>query len=200
MSLELALLIVICGFFLLGLYIRTFVKSTVERSIEHQFALKLEQFKQDFEADWKTRERMDRFRLAAIDERLKTTQSAFRLWRKMSVTLHNKAIRPTIIQELLEFWDNNSLYMTSEARKAFRDAMNGYMNYEYLRSMVREQREDKEAKHMATDEIMKAFEKITTLSIILEKSVDLESMGEDAVTINGKKITPFEEEDDVESK
>ena len=82
MYFDLPYLLVYVGIVALGFYIRFFIKSTVEKSISHQFDVKLEKFKQDFAREITALERKDKFRLAALDRRLETHQEAYALVRR----------------------------------------------------------------------------------------------------------------------
>ena len=84
------------------------ITNEIER-VKSQYAFLLEELK--------ARHQM---RLAAVDRRLQAHQEAYALWRKLIFTsqdsIHNVAI------ECQDWWNNNCLYLSPEAREAFSDA------------------------------------------------------------------------------
>lgn len=193
MNIEYQLIVASILVGLIILILRTVVKTTIESSIKHHFNRQIEDIKQEFDERWNVLEQKDKFQLAAIDERLKTAQTAFRLSRLMSATLFDKVKRPGVIQELLDFWDSHSLFLSNKARGAYRSAMLGYANYEALHMMSRETKGDTTAHASANKELYEAFDHIQALPAALENSVDLEAMGETLDSLDGKKITALGE-------
>jgi hypothetical protein len=61
------------------------------------------------------------FRLAALDRRLQAAQEAFALWRKLISKINSEDLQ-TIVIQCQEWFDNNSLYLSAEARQAFHEA------------------------------------------------------------------------------
>lgn len=72
-------------------------------------------------------------RLAAVEHRLQVHQEAYALWRKLIFTsqdsIHN------VVIECQDWWNNNCLYLSPEAREAFSDAyFAAYMHDDLLKS------------------------------------------------------------------
>jgi hypothetical protein len=79
--------------------------------IQHQNAVLIEQLKSRHQ-----------LRLAAIDKRLQVHQEAFELWRLLIAKIHSDDIR-SAVQECVEWWEKNCLYLEESARNAFSRAM-----------------------------------------------------------------------------
>jgi len=67
-------------------------------------------------------ERRHQLRLAALDRRLQAHQEAFSLWRKIMADMGNPAKIGETVARCQEWWDNNCLYLTPQARQAFGQA------------------------------------------------------------------------------
>jgi len=67
-------------------------------------------------------ERKHQLRLAAADKRLEAHQRAFALWRKLLHSVHNEKEIFNVVAECQEWWNNNCLYLSPEAREKFRFA------------------------------------------------------------------------------
>lgn len=179
---------------LLIIYLQTFVKSTVSESIRHAFDIERDKMRSEFEREMKSVERKDRFRLAALEERLKVYQMGFALWRRMSKTLYDSnEEKKSIREDWNKFWDEHSLYLSNEARKAFLKAYVSYSDYTiYLqehRSAAREG--DREYLPEAKNNLLNAFNAVSTLGDVLQEAVDLEAMGGESIEVEGKRLTPY---------
>ncbi len=74
-------------------------------------------------------ERRNQLRLAALDRRLQAHQEAFSFWKRIMNNLSNPVKEGQIVIACQEWWDNNCLYLTPDAREAFFQAYmtaNGY--------------------------------------------------------------------------
>ncbi len=78
--------------------------------IAHQNSLLLEEVKG-----------RNQLRVAALEKRLEVHQEAFTLWRKLMTSMHSDSVGDTVM-ECQEWWNNNCLYLSSEARQAFSGA------------------------------------------------------------------------------
>lgn len=185
MTLEWVSVIIVGGLSLLGLYIRTFVKSTVEKSVEHQFDLKLEKFKQDFEDRWKILDRRDKFRLAALDKRLEAHQIAFRLALEMNERLFDED-RTEMIRKLDEFWANYALYLNDKSRKAFKMGYDYYFMHLILLKAWKISRDEKHEKQL--DERFDFLQKLPSLIV---EAIDLEAIENEMPAGFAKKINPL---------
>lgn len=67
-------------------------------------------------------------RVAALDRRLQAHQEAFTLWRKLLSKVHSEEIGDFVI-ECQDWWNNNCLYLSPEARAAFRTAYQSAFNH-----------------------------------------------------------------------
>jgi hypothetical protein len=63
-------------------------------------------------------DRRNQLRLAALDRRLQAHQDAYSLWRRILKDLDTAKIGDTVM-ECQEWWNNNCLYLTPDARQAF---------------------------------------------------------------------------------
>src|SRR3990167_7351572 len=68
-------------------------------------------------------ERIDKYRLSSVNERLQIHQKAYIHWHKMAVNLHNAQNRSSVTSEATEFWVGNCLYLTTKCRKEFSEVM-----------------------------------------------------------------------------
>lgn len=67
------------------------------------------------QGEWK-----NQLRLAAIDKRLEVHQKAYSLLRKfMRILSNDEQTNKALFDECQDWWDNNSLYLTSKARSKF---------------------------------------------------------------------------------
>jgi K+-sensing histidine kinase KdpD len=67
-------------------------------------------------------ERKHQLRMAAAERRLEAHQQAFALWRKLIVTVHNENEIHNVVGECQQWWNNNCLYLSPDAREKFRFA------------------------------------------------------------------------------
>jgi hypothetical protein len=162
------------------LAVRVLIKSAVEKSVSHVFDVKLERLKQDFERGQETRERRDKFRLAALDKRLEVHQRAFTLARKMINTLLSSKpeIRNDVSSQCKQFWEEQSLYLSNEVRKQFRKSLLFY-NY-YLEDggqIASLKDDDPETYKKEKERFLAEKEQFMSLPALIERAVDLEAMG-----------------------
>src|SRR5689334_15919765 len=61
-------------------------------------------------------------RLAALDKRLQAHQEAFTLWQRLIFADRRNDEFSKVVTECQDWWQSNCLYLTSEARSAFRKA------------------------------------------------------------------------------
>lgn len=67
-------------------------------------------------------EQRDRYRLAALDRRLKAHQEAFSHWCTLVANAHKRDSIGDVVNECQSWWNNNCLYLDEDARMAFRQA------------------------------------------------------------------------------
>lgn len=70
----------------------------------------------------------NQLRIATVDRRLDAHQQAYSLWRKLFAYVHKRAISNVVI-ECQNWWEKNCLYLSVEARLAFRDAHKAAFNH-----------------------------------------------------------------------
>jgi len=182
MNLNWAVEIIILGLGLLGLFIRTFVKSTVEKSVSHQFDVKLERFKQEFTRELHSLDRKDKYRLAALDRRLDAHQKAYMIARKMSQTLNSKsdsAGREEVYGLFDEFLNTQSLFLVNEARSAFVEAYYDYLLFPDFAEELKGAGGDINLMREIRQERLATTEKVRKLTSVILEAIDLESMAKD---------------------
>ena len=64
-------------------------------------------------------ERTHQLRLAALDRRLQAHQEAFALWRGLLADMHDPARIGDAVRKCEDWWNNNCLYLSPDARQAF---------------------------------------------------------------------------------
>lgn len=181
-------IIVIVAVGLLVLYLRTVVKSTVEKSINHQFDVKLKEFEQSFTKELHSLDRKDKYQLAALDQRLEAHQKAYALARKMGHSIHSNTDEKLIFQkEFIEFWDSKCLYLEENVRNHFWESVNLYWAY-YLYLKIWKDNPNDRTKGQLED----VFNKITTTQDVIANAVNLTALRDESSNIDSKGIvTPF---------
>jgi len=171
------------AFLLLGLVLRTVVKSSVQESVKHEFEIERQKMREDFEREMAAWQRKDKFRLAALDEKLRVHQKAFCLARELCRTIRSsEETKSNVLKRCEEFWDQNCLYLSNEARIKFREAL---MTYHIYDSYVESWKISK-----TRTELTEAFDRIMRLPDIIAKGTDLEAMGDEGQPSYGNKIMP----------
>jgi len=75
-------------------------------------------------------DRKDKFALVALDKKLDVHQKAFALAVKMVTgLLAEQTSREQITKEAVEFWNNNCLFLSYEAREAFQKGISDFVDY-----------------------------------------------------------------------
>jgi len=116
-------------------------------------------------------ERIDRYRLSAITERLEVHQQAFEIWYKISLSIHDDDSRVKNTNEARDFWVKNCLYLTPKCRDAFNELINLYDNYNTLWLIWREASlEDKKDKN---NELIFSFNTIMSVGRVIQEEVDI---------------------------
>ena len=153
--------------------------------------------REDFEREQNALESQDRFRLAALDERMKAHQTAFALGRRMLPLVHSPLdAKMDLLKECNEFWNSSALYLTAEAREAFRLALHYLDSYDiYFQSWKHESTRKEERRR----DLEQAFEAIQSLPLKLATIVDRESSGR-VDYLKDESVTPFENKEKGEIK
>jgi hypothetical protein len=111
-------------------------------------------------------------RIAALDKRLQTAQEAYTLWLRLRLLprideKQNEKLVFKVLQDCLQWWETHSLYLTAEARKAFKKAHNAAGDLAIAR-----------ASKADWDEMKTLANDIDRAGRIIEESVYLPSIGE----------------------
>ncbi|MFZ1080508.1 MAG: hypothetical protein WAO19_01125 [Candidatus Kryptoniota bacterium] len=102
--------------------------------IGHQLDKKLEKFKQDFQKELFEQERKDKFKLAALDERLKAHQEAYAMVYQMlkMAGSDSKGDIQKVRQNYEEIVEARTLYLSPEVVGALNIAKANFEKYNYL--------------------------------------------------------------------
>ena len=118
-------------------------------------------------------ERIDRYRLSAIKERLEAHQRAFEIWYNLSLSIHaNEDTQMKLGEEARQFWITHCLYLTPKCRKVFDDLIFEFGMYKINREIWFDTKEKNEKKK-ASDELVEKFNKIMIVGKIIQEEVDI---------------------------
>ena len=106
-------------------------------------------------------------RVAALDKRLQAHQEAFTKWQRLIYTDRKAEEFTRVILDCQEWWDSNCLYLTADARKAFKKAYLAADNHANFLAM-----------HADVDVIKAAYEDIQRAGKIIVEGICLPSIGE----------------------
>lgn len=65
------------------------------------------------------RERLERYKLVALEKRLEVHQQAFRIWRELMVSLNKPDQLAQVVQRGQDWWNDHCLYLDGKSRKSF---------------------------------------------------------------------------------
>lgn len=172
------------------LSLKTYVISTIEGSIRHQFEVERQTLQQAFESEWRDREHHDKFRLSALEDRMQAHQQAFALARRMQFSVHDTPDSKTkLLEECHDLMDSKMLYLTEDIREAFAKAVNFYGSYHIYHEVWRSNPNEPHAEA----DLQAAFKAITDLPSIIVKATDREATG-DLPYLKDSKDTAFAEQ------
>jgi hypothetical protein len=101
-------------------------------------------------------------KLAAIEKRLEAHQKAYELWHQLVSSVHDsKKVWDTAVQ-CQDWWWENCLYLTSEARDAFYQSIFCAINHRYLIGA-----------HVGRDEVMRNWNDIMKPGEEIPRAIDL---------------------------
>ena len=181
----LAALLFYGGLYALYYFLKKFVGSTVEKSIAHQFDIKLELFKQDFNRELHAEDRKDKYRLAALDKRLAAHQKAFKFSRKMVGAINaTERIQKELVVLWEDLWDNESLYLSNDVRNALANAYYEFVFMEEYDEEIRSNKGDIVRIKDVQKEKKDAISLIRRLPNTIVESVDLESIAKGEINID----------------
>lgn len=173
----LGILALLGGF--LGSYLRTKGKNLATKedieaitkkieSIKAEYATQLELLAQEHRIFLKREEQRHDLSVAALEKRLAAHQEAYALWWNLMGNATNRGKVGDTVMKCQEWWVHNSLYLSSEARKAFSDAYHAAILHPNLLDS-----------HSNADKIEDNWKTIVGAGEVLLKAVSLPSWGED---------------------
>ena len=71
-------------------------------------------------------------KLAALEKRLEAHQNAYSFWRKLLMEINYQSNVDKLVMECQSWWDENCLYLSSNARSAFQYSFSAAFRYHYL--------------------------------------------------------------------
>jgi hypothetical protein len=168
-SLLLLVVLVLLGSFV-GSYVRMkgkdlATKEDIEQitnkveSIKSEYAKQLELLVQEHRVIYQGQERKYQLSVAALDKRLAAHQEAYSLWWELMGSASKRETVGDAVLRCQDWWVHNSLYLSTEAREAFRHAYHAAsLHPELLAAHVdgKEIRENWETIREAGDTIVKA--------------------------------------------
>lgn len=123
--------------------------------------------------------RQQEFRLAALERRLQAHQEAYALWRRLLFAHKQNAEIHEAVIKAQEWWEQNCLYLTSNARSTFQQAYLAAHDHAELLNISA----DVSALQQAKDKVRRA-------GGVIVNGVNLPSIGEmESINISGFKIT-----------
>jgi hypothetical protein len=115
-------------------------------------------------------ERIDKFRLSAINEKLAAHQKAFEIWYKLSLNIHSEN-SIDLANEARVFWISNCLYLTPKCRKEFDDLIFEFGMYKINRQIWFDT-EERNEKKKKSDVLIEKFNNILAVGKIIQEEVD----------------------------
>jgi hypothetical protein len=113
--------------------------------------------------------RKQQLQLAALDKRLQAHQDAFTLWHRLIfANRRDNEEFAEVVQQCQDWWQSNCLYLTAEARSAFRKAYLSAVDHNNLVNM-----------HGDSKLIIAAWEDMERAGKIIVEGVGLPSLGDE---------------------
>lgn len=106
-------------------------------------------------------------RLAAVERRLEAHQQAYTLWQELLSNIHTESIGCVVVK-CQDWWNNNCLYLTPEARSAFNTAFHCALTHKDYKSTLAIQ----------NDLVERNWDRIIAAGEAIVKGVELPSLGE----------------------
>ncbi|MDI3548102.1 MAG: hypothetical protein PWR10_1754 [Halanaerobiales bacterium] len=110
-------------------------------------------------------QRVNNFRLAALDKRLEVHQEAYKLWSELFFSLNSEKVHDKAYK-CQEWWYENCLYLDPKTRKAFKKALLDAQLYNQT-----DRNNDKDLKE-------KLFKEVEKVGELIVKGVELPTIGE----------------------
>ena len=120
-------------------------------------------------------ERLDKYKLVAIEKRLEVAQKAFSYWLTLKPIIHNRYAenRQQIINEAKQFWNNNCLYLNKNSRLLFWRIICDTSEYPDLDDAIRNAFSETD-KNNARKNKLDAWDRIYSFPDVLAEEMDLE--------------------------
>ena len=112
-------------------------------------------------------DRKQEFRLAALERRLQAHQEAYAFWRRLLFADKRNGEIHEVVIKAQEWWEQNCLYLTSDARWAFQQAYLAAHDHAELLNT-----------HADAGDVKDAAEKVRRAGDVIVKGVNLPSIGE----------------------
>ena len=106
-----------------GAYLAEKAKNTATREDIEAITAKVESVRHSYLERIESLKGIIQLRGAALAERLKAHQEAYALWLKLFQNVHNPENIGSVVLESQDWWGTHCLYLTPEARDAFRRAI-----------------------------------------------------------------------------
>ena len=106
-----------------GAYLAEKAKNTATREDIEEITAKVESVRHTYSERIESLKGLIQLRGAALAERLKAHQEAYALWLKLFQNVHNREDIGSVVMESQDWWATHCLYLTPEARDAFRGAI-----------------------------------------------------------------------------
>lgn len=111
----------------LGAYLKKKAENLATKEDVEDITQKIEdirsQYSKQLELHKASLQLSNQLKLAALDKRLEKHQEAHSLWRELLFNLRNQEKIESVIDECQKWWDENSLYLSDEARSGFYTAI-----------------------------------------------------------------------------
>lgn len=117
-------------------------------------------------------ERIDKYRLSAINERLAAHQKAFEIWYNLAFKIHEEKDRQSNTEVAREFWKSHCLYLTPKCRKIYDGFIFDFSMYGQYRQIWFDTI-DKNEKKKRSDELVTTFNRIMNVGKIIQEEVDI---------------------------
>jgi hypothetical protein len=178
-------------FVLARLYLKTLVKTSVQESIKHEFEVQRQQMRQESEREQSALERKDKYRLAALDERLAAHQEAYAFSYKLIRTLElSENEKEQTSFEGRRFWETKCLYLNNDVRKAFWESLIAYFFWAHDMSWKSELKTEEENEKEINLRKSRTREQLSKLPEIIAQAVDLEAIANEGQPSAREGIKP----------
>lgn len=157
-------------FFILKSFIPSYLsekaKNLAQKEDIEALTVLVEDVRHKYNSLLEERKERHQLRLSAIDRRLEAHQLALALWRELNSTLGTEDVNETLIK-YDNFWNENSLYLEPNARKAFLSAWIAARNIELYKK-----------NGMGNEYMVELYKTINDLGDAISEAVELPPLNE----------------------